>query len=91
VGEAGDRVVTGDWWCDGDPALALLRPGSGEVFVFGRWASAGADVEASPAGRFAGATALRAADLDGDGCGELVVERGDASPAVALVPDERPA
>lgn len=37
VGQAGDRVLVGDWRCDGDPEPALLRPSTGEVFVFRGW------------------------------------------------------
>jgi tRNA A-37 threonylcarbamoyl transferase component Bud32 len=37
LGEEGDLVVLGDWDCDGTATPALLRPSSGEVFVFPRW------------------------------------------------------
>ncbi|MGH9189900.1 MAG: hypothetical protein ACRD0Q_07710 [Acidimicrobiales bacterium] len=86
VGQDGDQVATGDWWCEGDRTLALLRPSSGQAFVFAGWADPGADLEAMAVGRAEGASAVRAADLDGDGCGELVVERGALTPAVMPVP-----
>ncbi|HEX4902591.1 MAG TPA: lipopolysaccharide kinase InaA family protein [Acidimicrobiales bacterium] len=37
LGEEGDLVALGDWDCDGTATPALLRPTSGEVFVFPRW------------------------------------------------------
>jgi len=37
LGEEGDLVALGDWDCDGTATPALLRPASGEVFVFPRW------------------------------------------------------
>ncbi len=61
VGEPGDRIVVGDW--DGDQlrTAAVLRPSTGEVFVFRSWTSA-APVAIGPTARIAGAV-------------ELVVER----------------
>jgi hypothetical protein len=38
-------VLVGDWRCEGQPQAALLRPSTGEVFVFDGWAAAGADLE----------------------------------------------
>ena len=38
LGEPGDMVTVGDWDCDGEASAALLRPASGDVFVFGTWA-----------------------------------------------------
>ena len=40
-GQAGDEVLIDDWDCDGDATPALLRPGTGEVFVFPRWIDEG--------------------------------------------------
>ncbi len=37
VGTSEDDVVVGDWDCDGLATPAVLRPGTGEVFVFGSW------------------------------------------------------
>ncbi len=82
VGEAGDVVALGDWTCVGRRSLAVLRPSTGEVFAFTGWAAPGVDVQAPLVGRVAGGQALRAADLDGDGCNELVVERSAGAPAV---------
>lgn len=38
VGRPGDVVTVGEWKCDRTTAVALLRPTTGEVFVFDRWA-----------------------------------------------------
>ncbi|HEV3400778.1 MAG TPA: hypothetical protein VG078_03065 [Acidimicrobiales bacterium] len=80
VGRPGDLVVTGDWACRGMSTLALLRPGTGDVFVFDGWASPGQDVAATARARVDGAFALRPSDLDADGCPELLVERTGGPP-----------
>ncbi len=42
VGLSGDVATVGQWLVDGqcspEPLLALLRPSTGEVFVFDQWA-----------------------------------------------------
>lgn len=85
VGRSGDQAVTGDWSCTGLRTLALLRPSTGELFRFDRWPAAGADAEVTAFARVDGGTALRAADLDQDGCHEMVVER-DGGPPEVVVP-----
>lgn len=37
IGQEGDLVALGDWHCDGVATPALLRPTTGEVFVFPEW------------------------------------------------------
>jgi tRNA A-37 threonylcarbamoyl transferase component Bud32 len=37
LGRTGDIVRVGDWDCDGSSSPAVLRPASGEVFVFEGW------------------------------------------------------
>lgn len=37
LGQPGDEVVLGDWDCDGAATPALLRPSTGDVFVFQSW------------------------------------------------------
>ncbi|MGH9278011.1 MAG: hypothetical protein ACRD12_07880, partial [Acidimicrobiales bacterium] len=90
VGEAGDVVAVGDWSCSGARSLALLRPRTGEVFAFSGWATAGNDVTAPLVGEVTGGTLLRAGDLDGDGCNELIVERPAGAPAVVRLPPRTP-
>ena len=90
VGRPGDLVATGDWACQGTTTLALLRPGSGEVFVFDGWAGPGAELAATALARVEGAFALRTADLDADGCPELLVERTGGSPVPVARPSRGP-
>jgi hypothetical protein len=51
VGTRDDEAIAADWGCRGTTQVVLLRPGTGELFVFAAWARAGHDVRASPAGR----------------------------------------
>lgn len=37
LGQDGDVVALGDWHCDGIATPAVLRPATGEVFVFEEW------------------------------------------------------
>jgi hypothetical protein len=85
VGRPGDVPATGDWSCSGRSSLAVLRPDTGQVFVFGGWAGPGRDVAAPLAARVEGAFALRPADLDGDGCLDLLVERAGGPPVTVPV------
>lgn len=80
VGRPGDRVATGDWRCAGTRTLALLRPSTGEVFVLDGWAGAGGELSAPALTVVDGGYALRAGDLDADGCPELLVERPGRDP-----------
>jgi hypothetical protein len=82
VGRPGDRVAAADWSCSGRATLALLRPATGEVFVFDGWAQEGRDMMGELAGRVEGGFAIRAAEVD-DGCAHVAVDRADA-PAVTL-------
>ncbi len=75
LGEEGDQVAIGDWACRGSRTPALFRPSTGEVFRFDGWAGFGHDITATSVARVQGGLALRAADVDRDGCHELVVER----------------
>ncbi len=77
IGLPGDVIAVADWDCDGQATPALLRPDSGEVFVFGRWAT-DADVVAVPVARVAGAVTL-IAEVDSTGCPTPVVGRPDGS------------
>jgi hypothetical protein len=80
VGGPGDLVATGDWACRGGSTLALLRPATGDVFVFDSWPSPGQELTATAVTRVDGGFALRSADLDADGCPELLVERPHGPP-----------
>lgn len=55
LGQDGDVVALGDWHCAGIATPALLRPSTGEVFVFPEW-SLDEVVEVRAVGAFPGAT-----------------------------------
>jgi hypothetical protein len=90
LGQAGDQVATGDWGCQGTLTLALFRPSTGEVFRFDGWAGPGHDLKATAIAVVAGGQALRAADVDRDGCHEVVVERGAGPAEVIRLPKPQP-
>ena len=78
IGRAGDRIAVGDWACDGRATPALLRPGTGEVFVFRAWAARGRAITVRPTTRVARAASIEASKPDEDGCSELRIRtRGD--------------
>jgi hypothetical protein len=89
VGRAGDRPAVADWDCDGLATVALLRPGTGEVFVFAGWARPGADVTVEATTVVAGAERLAPHDPDGDGCPSLVAHRAGGPPVAVDVRSDR--
>src|SRR5436305_1433890 len=64
VGAPGYQVALGRWTC-GPVIVALLRPGTGEVFRFDSWATQATSVSAVVLGRVQGAVGIRAASRDG--------------------------
>ncbi|GIU85196.1 MAG: hypothetical protein KatS3mg008_1971 [Acidimicrobiales bacterium] len=81
VGDPDDVVVLGDWDCDGSSTPALLRRGTGEVFVFDRWPPRDGSLSATPVTEVSDATDL---DVRRDGrCDVLYVETADASVRVS--------
>lgn len=68
VGSDGDVVAVGDWDCDRLPTPAVLRPSTGEVAVFDRWAG-DAPEPARPVATVEGATEVRSTER----CGEVLV------------------
>ena len=82
VGEPGDVVLVGRWDCSGTDTVALFRPSLGALFRFDGWSASGADQTVTPVTTVAGATTARAADIDGDDCDEVIVERRVGAPAV---------
>ena len=90
LGQAGDQVATGDWACQGTRTLALFRPSTGEVFRFDGWADPGRDLQAAAVARVPGGQALRAADVDRDGCHEAVIERATGPAEVLRLSRARP-
>jgi eukaryotic-like serine/threonine-protein kinase len=84
LGQPGDLIAIGDWACDGRPAPALLRPATGDVFVFPGWAPEGEPVTVEARDRLPGAVAIRGEPVDG-GCDELVVDLRSGATATVEV------
>jgi hypothetical protein len=72
VGEPGDEVVVGDWDCDGLATPAVVRPSTGELFVFTAWAPEGEEVTVQPVAVVPEGASVEAADADGDGCDAVI-------------------
>jgi hypothetical protein len=73
VGRSGDVAAVGRWDCRA-AGLALLRPQTGEVWVFERWPVGAEPVVATAVGRVKDATAL---SVEGTGrCATLLAVRG---------------
>jgi hypothetical protein len=86
VGEAGDVVVLGRWRC-GLPALpAVLRPRTGQLWVFAAWPKPGQSVAGQlVAGHLAHAASLRVV-VEHQGCDGVEVERRGGLPLTVAVP-----
>jgi len=82
VGQAGDEVLVEDWDCDGTPTPALLRPATGEVFVFPRWIEHD-ELAVEPVLQVAGAEDL-VSEVAPDGCPTLAVRSssGEVVPVI---------
>jgi len=87
VGTEGDQIAIGDWWCTGVRTLAVLRATDGAVFAFPGWPAPDDELSVVPVGVVEHAQTLRAADLDGDGCHELAVDRGSLPAQVIVLPE----
>ncbi len=48
IGAEGDLVLIGDWDGDGFGTPAIVRPKTGEVWVFTKWAESGEQIQAQP-------------------------------------------
>jgi hypothetical protein len=80
VGQPGDVAALGRWDCT-QATLALLRPATGEVWVFGRWPVGDEGVAANPLGRVP--DAIHLAVRPKGSCDTLVAVRRDGG-ATAL-------
>jgi len=79
VGEPADLAAVADWDCDGQATAAVVRPSTGEVWVYDDWAPAGATATARPVAAvpgLAGAASTRPV-TDDEGCGRLEVATAD--------------
>jgi hypothetical protein len=75
VGQAGDVLAVSDLGCDGTLEAVLLRPTTGELFVFDGWAPPGAPATATALPRAVPASGITAGP---GGCG-LVASLPDGS------------
>lgn len=76
VGEDGDLAAVADWDCDGRATAAVVRPATGEVWVYDGWATADRPLTARPGPAAPGATAARAVP-GRPGCDRLEVTTAD--------------
>lgn len=83
IGEEGDAVVVGDWDCDRLPTPAVLRPSTGRIAVFDRWATDDTPAAARPISTIDGAVGLRSTSR----CGEVAVRTNEGRERVV---DTRP-
>jgi len=80
LGQEGDAVALGDWDCDGTATPALLRPETGEVFVFPRW-SLDEPLEVPSTAVVPDATQIRAGEGD---CPPLLVSGSDGERTIPV-------
>ncbi|MBW3555996.1 MAG: hypothetical protein KY454_03555 [Actinobacteria bacterium] len=84
VGASDDVIVLGDWNCDQIKTPALLRPATGALFVFDRWATDAEPQPGRPVRVVVGAVALEAR-----GCGHAAVRLSDQSVVVVATAARR--
>jgi hypothetical protein len=84
LSEEGDLVVRGRWTCAATAFSALLRPTTGEVWVWTAWPTSSAGVAGRLVTRIAGATSLHVRQA-ASGCDVLIVTRA-GRPPVAINP-----
>jgi hypothetical protein len=58
IGEPGDRIAVGPWRCDGQPRVLVLRPTTGDLFLFDETPAPGQDLAVASFARSPGATDL---------------------------------
>ncbi len=82
VGRHDDRVTVADWDCDGTETPGVVRPGTGEVFFFDRWASVEEPITVHPALVIPGALELEPPPPDGT-C-EAILRTADGAALVVV-------
>lgn len=88
VAGADDVVTLGDWDCDGTVTPAVLRPASGQLWVFDRWASADEELSATLAGVVADAVSARSVEplAGGTSCDRIEVVHPDDTSTIVTPP-----
>jgi hypothetical protein len=76
IGKPGDIVAVGDWDSHGGATPALLRPTTGDVFVFAGWADPDEPIIVTPERRVPGAKGLHAEPVH-PGCDRLWIDLAD--------------
>ena len=71
AGTTGDVIALGDWDCDSVATPALLRPESGDIFVFNEWPDLGEPIESKPVTRDRDVVAIEA-EAGPDDCDRLM-------------------
>lgn len=79
LGRPGDRPVLGDWDCDGEVTPVLLRPSTGDVISFDRWARSRESLAGRPVQRVDDAVDLLRRTGPRPGCDDLAVLLGDGT------------
>lgn len=79
IGSPEDVVLAGDWLCRDEPLPALLRPASGEVFVFDRWPAPDEELVGRSVAVVPGAVRLLSTGDPDHPCPQLVAERADGT------------
>jgi hypothetical protein len=83
VGQPGDLVVVGRWGCRPAAFPAVLRPATGDVWIFDTWPAPGDPVVGRLVARVGSASSLRV--LPGpSGCDRLEVARSDLPPVTIV-------
>ncbi|QXC62403.1 hypothetical protein KSP35_06275 [Aquihabitans sp. G128] len=87
LGQPGDHLSLGDWDCDGRATPGLVRPSTGEVFLFARWPDGSGSLTARPVLTRAHATAL--VTTDEDRCRAPALRLDDGRTVAIDVPSDR--
>lgn len=78
IGQPGDLTLVDDWGCSGSERLLLLRPSSGDVYVFDDWATVGVPSQGRLVASVPGASALESS-AGADACPVPVARTGDGA------------
>jgi hypothetical protein len=88
IGRPGDRAHVGHWRCDTDQQVILVRPTTGELFLFDDAPPGGEQRTVTAFAKVLGATDARPVGVD-DSCPTLMVERADGQVTPLALPGRR--